>query len=50
MQSINTYFEFQWFVLSDHFMTKTASSVNHVIKAATKKKKARPVAKYAARE
>ena len=46
----NTYFEFQWFVLSDHFMTKTASNVNHVVKAATKTRKARPAAKYAARE
>ena len=44
------YFEFQWFVLSDHFMTKTASNVNHVVKAVTKTRKARPAAKCAARE
>ena len=31
-------------------MTKTASHVNHVVKAATKTRKARPAVKYVARE
>jgi len=50
MQTVNACFDFQCFVLSDHFMTKTASIVNYVVKAATKTRKAGPAAKHVARE
>ena len=50
LQSINTCFDFQWLVPSDHFMIKTASNVNHVVKAAIKTRKGSPAVKDATRE
>ena len=45
MQLINACFEFQWFIPSNHIMTKTASNVSYVVKVAIKTRKARPAAK-----